>query len=203
MDVLALMWTLICLIILTVNCQAIWKTCPQSRAAVRPHLTNTVVLCRLRLITLTAASFNGALCQESMHRWSVSHFSSLSISHSAPDLAGFCLVLVYLLPRSVINKSNQKSQNPTHLFLVLSPAGVQRLNEGSGVTHKHGEAGGAHDHAEDGEPHVSHADGGVEAVADAQHVTHGLEKGVGVLLTPSVILQEEQKVYPCLQLSAA
>lgn len=71
------------------------------------------------------------------------------------------------------------------------------------MTHKHGEAGGAHDHAEDGEPHVSHADGGVEAVADAQHVTHGLEKGVGVLLTPSVILQEEQKVYPCLQLSAA
>lgn len=62
------------------------------------------------------------------------------------------------------------------------------------MSHKHGEAGGAHDHAEDGEPHVSHADGGVQAVADAQHVTHGLEEGVGVLLTPSVVLQEEQRV---------
>lgn len=67
------------------------------------------------------------------------------------------------------------------------------------MTHKHGEAGGAHDHAEDGEPHVSHADGGVQAVADAQHVTHGLEEGVGVLLTPSVILQEEQRLYQYLR----
>lgn len=67
------------------------------------------------------------------------------------------------------------------------------------MTHKHGEAGGAHDHAEDGEPHVSHADGGVQAVADAQHVTHGLEEGVGVLLTPSVILQEGQRLYQCLR----
>lgn len=68
------------------------------------------------------------------------------------------------------------------------------------MSHKHGEAGGAHDHAEDGEPHVSHADGGVQAVADAQHVTHGLEEGVGVLLTPSVVLQEEQRVDRYLEL---
>lgn len=106
---------------------------------------------------------------------------------------------VYLLPRAVNNTNNQK--NPTHLFLVLSPAGVQRLNECSRMTHKHGKAGGAHDHAEDGEPHVSHADGGVQAVADAQHVTHGLEQGVGVLLAPSVILKEEQRAYQYLELS--
>lgn len=67
------------------------------------------------------------------------------------------------------------------------------------MAHKHGVAGSAHNHAEDGEPHVSHADGGVQAVPDAQHVTHGLEQGVGVLLTPSVILYEtegrKEKVY--------
>lgn len=77
----------------------------------------------------------------------------------------------------------------THLFLVLSPGGVQRLNERSRMTHEHSETGSAHNHAEDGEPHVSHADGGVQAIPDAQHVTHGLEEGVGVLLTPSVILE--------------
>ncbi len=67
------------------------------------------------------------------------------------------------------------------------------------MTHKHGEAGSAHNHAEDSEPHVSHADGGVQAVADAQHVTHGLEQRVGVLLTPRVILKvtkrRKEKVY--------
>lgn len=78
----------------------------------------------------------------------------------------------------------------THLFLVLPPGRVQRLDECCRVTHKHGEAGRAHDHAEDGEPHVGHADGGVQAVPDAQHVAHGLEQSVGVLLTPSVILYD-------------
>lgn len=56
------------------------------------------------------------------------------------------------------------------------------------MPHKHGKAGGAHYHAEDGEPHVSHAYRGVQAVPDAQHVAHGLEQGVGVLLTPRVVL---------------
>lgn len=95
------------------------------------------------------------------------------------------------------------TKEATHLFLVLPPAGVQGLNECSRMSHEHGEAGGAHDHAEDGEPHVSHADGGVQAVADAQHVAHGLEKGVGVLLTPSVVLQEEQRVDRYLELLAS
>lgn len=81
----------------------------------------------------------------------------------------------------------------THLFLVLPPGGVQRLNECSRMPHKHGKAGGTHDHAEDSEPHVSHADRRVQAIPDTQHVTHGLEQGVGVLLTPGVILKGMQR----------
>ena len=95
-------------------------------------------------------------------------------------------------------KSSHAEPN-TNLFLVLPPGGVQRLNECSCMTHKHGEAGSAHNHAEDGEPHVSHADGRVQAVSDAQHVTHGFEQGVGVLLTPGVVLwgttSRKDKVY--------
>lgn len=84
----------------------------------------------------------------------------------------------------------------THLFLVLPPGGVQRLNECSRMPHKHGKAGSTYNHAENGEPHISHAYRGVQAIPDAQHVTHGLEQGIGVLLTPRVILQEiKTKVY--------
>lgn len=61
------------------------------------------------------------------------------------------------------------------------------------MPYKHGKAGSAHDHAEDGEPHVSHAYRGVQAIPDAQHVAHGLEQGIGVLLTPCVILQGIKK----------
>lgn len=76
----------------------------------------------------------------------------------------------------------------TYLFLVLPPGGVQRLNECCCMPHKHGKAGSTHNHAEDGEPHVSHANRGVQAIPNAEHVTHGFEQGVGVLLTPCVIL---------------
>ena len=55
---------------------------------------------------------------------------------------------------------------------------------------EHGVAGGAHDHAEHGEPDVRHALGGLPAVADAQHVAHGLEEGEGVQLAPRVVLGE-------------
>lgn len=58
------------------------------------------------------------------------------------------------------------------------------------MAHKHGKAGGAHDHAEDREPDVAHADWWVQAVPNAQHVTHGFEQGIGVLLTPGVVLVE-------------
>ena len=57
------------------------------------------------------------------------------------------------------------------------------------MAHEHGVAGGAHDHAEDGQPHVRHAHRGVHAVADAQHVAHGFEQGVRVLLAPGVVLE--------------
>lgn len=53
---------------------------------------------------------------------------------------------------------------------------------------EHGVAGGADDHAEHGQPDVRHALRRLSSVSDAQHVTHGLEQGVGVLLTPGVVL---------------
>ena len=78
-----------------------------------------------------------------------------------------------ILPQNCTSLQSITSLNPTwsrrksmflekntHLFLVLPPGRVQRLDERGCVTHEHGEAGGAHNHAEDGEPHVSHADGG-------------------------------------------
>lgn len=62
-DVLAQRYcrNIMCLIILTVNCQAICETCPQCNVVTLPHLTITVVLCRLQLITLTTVSFSSVL----------------------------------------------------------------------------------------------------------------------------------------------
>ena len=100
-------------------------------------------------------------------------------------------VLHYILIGHVFSIHTVKTQSP-YLLLVLPPRRVQGLDERGGVPHEHGEAGGAHDHAEDGEPHVGHAYGGVETVADAQHVAHGLEQGVGVLLPPCVVLRTER-----------
>ena len=83
---------------------------------------------------------------------------------------------------------------PAYLLLVLAPGGVQGLDEGGGVADEHGVAGGAHDHAEHGEPDVRHAHRGLPAIPDAQHVAHGLEEGVGVLLSPRVVLWTDAKV---------
>lgn len=52
------------------------------------------------------------------------------------------------------------------------------------MTYEHGVAGGAHDHAEHGDPQVGHADGRPRSIPDTQHVAHGLEEGVRVLLSP-------------------
>lgn len=54
---------------------------------------------------------------------------------------------------------------------------------------EHGIAGGSHDHAQHRQPDVRHALGRLLAVADAQHVAHGLEEGEGVQLAPGVVLQ--------------
>lgn len=62
------------------------------------------------------------------------------------------------------------------------------------MAHEHGIAGGPDDHAQHGDPEVGHADGGLRPVADAQHVAHGLEERVGVLLSPGVVLQERERV---------
>lgn len=75
-----------------------------------------------------------------------------------------------------------------HLFLVLSPGGVQRLDERRGVADEHGVAGGADDHTEHGEPHVHHPFWSLGAVPNAQHVAHGFEQSIGVLHAPGVIL---------------
>ena len=61
------------------------------------------------------------------------------------------------------------------------------------MTDEHGIAGGPHDHAEHGEPDVRHAYGRLPSVPDAQHVAHGLEEGVGILLPPGVILHTEHR----------
>ena len=73
---------------------------------------------------------------------------------------------------------------PADLLLVLTPGGVQGLDEGGGMTDEHGVARGTHDHAEHGEPDVGHAYRCLLPVANAEHVAHGLEQGVGILAAP-------------------
>ena len=78
---------------------------------------------------------------------------------------------------------------PADLLLVLTPGGVQGLDEGGGMANEHGIAGGTHNHAEHGEPDVRHAYRCLLPIANAQHVAHGLEECEGVELAPRVILQ--------------
>lgn len=59
------------------------------------------------------------------------------------------------------------------------------------MANEHGVAGGANNHAQHGEPHVGHAHGRLLPVPDAQHVTHGLEQRVGILLPPGVVLERQ------------
>ena len=62
----------------------------------------------------------------------------------------------------------------TDLLPVLPAGGVEALYEVGGVAEEHGVAGGPADHAEHGQPHVSQRLGGEPAVADTEHVGHGL-----------------------------
>ena len=57
---------------------------------------------------------------------------------------------------------------------------------------EHGIAGGTNDHTEHGEPHVCHALWSLGTVANTQHVAHRLEKGIGVLDPPRIILDGER-----------
>lgn len=79
-----------------------------------------------------------------------------------------------------------------HLLLVLPTWWVQRLDESGGVANEHGVAGRTHDHAEHGEPHIGHPLRSLGAIADAQHVAHGFEEGVGVLHAPRVVLSSPE-----------
>lgn len=58
---------------------------------------------------------------------------------------------------------------------------------------EHGIAGGPHNHAQHRKPDVGHALRCLLAIADAEHVAHGLEQGMRVLLPPGVILQMREE----------
>ncbi|KAH9400592.1 hypothetical protein TYRP_002160 [Tyrophagus putrescentiae] len=76
-----------------------------------------------------------------------------------------------------------------HLFellAVLPTTAVQRLYQIGGVAEEEGVAGGAGDHAQQCQPHVRQRLRGKAAVADAQHVRHGLEQRPGVLVEPLI-----------------
>ena len=57
------------------------------------------------------------------------------------------------------------------------------------MTEDEREAGGPGDHRDHGQPEVGHVLGREPAVADTEHVRHGLEQGPGVLLPPAHLLQ--------------
>lgn len=60
------------------------------------------------------------------------------------------------------------------------------------MANKHSVARGSYNHAQHGDPKVRHADGCPGTIPDAQHVAHGFEEGIGVLLTPRNVLQEPE-----------
>ena len=66
----------------------------------------------------------------------------------------------------------------SHLLSVLSPGGVQALDEVGGVAEEHGVAGGAADHAQHSQPHVSQGLRGEPAVANTEHVGHRLAREI-------------------------
>ncbi len=55
---------------------------------------------------------------------------------------------------------------------------------------EHSVAGGPADHGQHGEPHVRETLGREAAVADAQHVGHGLEQRPRILFQPVGLLQK-------------
>lgn len=61
------------------------------------------------------------------------------------------------------------------------------------MAHKHGIARGAYNHTQHGDPQVRHADRRPGTIPDAQHVAHGFEEGVRVLLTPGHVLQRDRR----------
>lgn len=61
------------------------------------------------------------------------------------------------------------------------------------MAHKHCVARGAYNHAQHGDPQVRHADGGPGTIPDAQHVAHGFEEGIRILLSPGDVLQGQRE----------
>lgn len=91
-------------------------------------------------------------------------------------------------------KKNRQRSVMLYLFLVLSPWGVQWLDESGGVADEHGVAGSTDDHTEHGEPHVGHPFWSLGTVPDTQHVAHGFEQSIRVLQAPRVILWDGRRV---------
>lgn len=60
------------------------------------------------------------------------------------------------------------------------------------MANKHSVARGSYNHTQHGDPKVRHADGCPGTITDAQHVAHGFEEGIGVLLTPRNVLKEPE-----------
>lgn len=61
------------------------------------------------------------------------------------------------------------------------------------MAHKHSVARGAYNHAQHCDPQVRHADWGPGTIPDAQHMAHGFEEGIRVLLPPGHVLQGQRK----------
>lgn len=80
-----------------------------------------------------------------------------------------------------------------YLFSILSPGGVQTLDEVGRVPEEECVAGGSRDHGEHGQPHVGEGLRGEPSVPDAQHVRHGLEERPRVLLEPESLLKHRMR----------
>ena len=83
----------------------------------------------------------------------------------------------------------------SHLLSVLSPGGVQALDEVGGVAEEHGVAGGAADHAQHGQPHVSQGLRGEPAVANTEHVGHRLAREITDQSWPEDEMENNEEGY--------
>lgn len=80
-----------------------------------------------------------------------------------------------------------------YLFLILTPGGVQGLNQSCCVAYKNSIAGSSYNHTQHSQPDIWQTLGCLSAVTNAQHVAHCLEYGKGVQFRPGVVLSTEKK----------
>ena len=75
-----------------------------------------------------------------------------------------------------------------YLFAILSPRGIERLDEIGRVAEEEGVTRRPADHTQHRQPHVSQRLRRESPVSYAQHVRHGLEQGPRILLQPEGVL---------------